>query len=449
MDCLHDEGGIPTEEFLQSYATWEDGNGAKRICRHVFLQESCCRIRKIPPTGKDNILIYAGDLQKNGITTALCSMLEGLDLDKHRYFLSFRMNSVKDRPECMNLIPQKAGVYPLASEINMDIFTGIAHFLWMGRGCKNTWVKKRIDKAYQREWKKHFGSSQFAQVVHYNGYEAYVNLLLKQAPCPRSIWVHSDMEQEIKTKQNQNLHVLEDVYQSYDNVIVVSQDILESTKRLSGRADHVFVIENIHNAKRIKEKAKLPLTFDETTQSTVSEEELKKILKRKETKFISIGRFSPEKGHSRLIRAFDRYYKENPDIWLIIIGGMGTLYEKTIEEAKAVSAASHIILIKSLSNPMPVLKACDLFILSSYYEGMGLVILEADTLGVPAISCDIRGPRGFLKAHGGNLVENSEDGLLEGMKAYASGNIHPMNVDFEELNRKSIEKCEKLFDGSF
>ena len=67
---------------------------------------------------------------------------------------------------------------------------------------------------------------------------------------------------------------------------------------------------------------------------------------------------------------------------------------------------------------MSILKKCDLFILSSLYEGLGLVILEADTLGVPVISTDVEGPKGFMEEHGGFLVPNNEDGILWGMNEF-------------------------------
>lgn len=78
-----------------------------------------------------------------------------------------------------------------------------------------------------------------------------------------------------------------------------------------------------------------------------------------------------------------------------LIGGTGELYQKTLELAGQSEAYQHIILILSMRNPMPVLKRCQLFVMSSLYEGLGLVALEADTLGVPVISCDIKGPRRF------------------------------------------------------
>ena len=52
---------------------------------------------------------------------------------------------------------------------------------------------------------------------------------------------------------------------------------------------------------------------------------------------------------------------------------------------------------------MPILKRCDLFLLSSYYEGQGIVLMEAATLGVPVMACDVSGCHSFLKKYGGLL----------------------------------------------
>lgn len=72
-----------------------------------------------------------------------------------------------------------------------------------------------------------------------------------------------------------------------------------------------------------------------------------------------------------------------------------------------------------MKNPMPILKKCDLFILSSIYEGLGLVMLEADSLGIPVFSTDVHGPSNFLKQYGGYLVEDSTEGILQGMYDFA------------------------------
>ena len=124
---------------------------------------------------------------------------------------------------------------------------------------------------------------------------------------------------------------------------------------------------------------------------------------------------------------------------------MGTLYESTCEFAGALSCSDHVILLKSMTNPMPVLASCDFFILSSFYEGQVLVVPEADVLGIPAAACDVNGARSFLKQYGGTLLPDSEDGLLQGLNMFIEGKIKPMHVDYDKRNQEILAECEALF----
>lgn len=447
LECLSQAGGRPGEAFMEKYATYEDGNGTSRICREVFLKEACCRKQRYEGDGKENILIYGGDLALNGITTALCSMLRELDRDKYHYFVSFRSAYLKDYPERLKRIPNNVDFYPLASEMNMDLVTMLVYIGWLKFGWHTAWVRRRIDRAFEREWKKHFGTCDFYHVVHYNGYEMYVTSLLQKAPCQRTIWVHNDMPQEIRTRQNQSRYLLRLAYRSYDHVIAVSEDILDGIYRISGKKDNVSVIGNLHEYQEILKRAEKPMAFDKNTVSNMPLAKIKEILAGDADKFINIGRFSPEKGQDRLIDAFDRYWEKHGNAYLFIIGGGGSLYQDIRKLAETKKSAGNIVLIRSMSNPMPVLKKCDLFLLSSYYEGLGLVLLEADTLGVPVAACDAPGPRGFLREHGGMIVENSAEGLLYAMEQYRSGKLHVLNVDYEAMNQESLKKCEQLLAG--
>ena len=227
--------------------------------------------------------------------------------------------------------------------------------------------------------------------------------------------------------------------------MAVSRDIVPSVSSISGEGfGRISVIGNCHDYKDVLRRAEEEPSFDENTLSDHSLEELLAVLDSSDAKFISIGRFSPEKGHMRLIDAFDKYWKSRRDTWLIIIGGSGELYEDTVRHARSCSASDHIILIRSMSNPMPVLKKCSLLLLSSYYEGQGLVMLEADTLGVPVMACDVSGPHGFLSEHGGILLNNSTEGILEGMELFARKGAAALSVDYEQANAEAAAMTEKL-----
>ena len=163
------------------------------------------------------------------------------------------------------------------------------------------------------------------------------------------------------------------------------------------------------------------------------------------TKFINIARFSPEKGQKRLIDAFEKFYKENNNSILILMGGHGILFEELQAYVKKLECRYNVIFLKSIDNPFPILKKCDLFILSSYYEALGLVLLEADTCGVPCIATNVRGPRGFMQKYNGTLVENSEEGILQGMHDFMNGKVKCMNFDAEKYNKQVKKEYEDIF----
>lgn len=397
--------------------------------------------------GRRNILMFCGGLQANGITTALCSRLASLDLKKDRYIMAVRRTFFEGQEELLEILPKETVLLPLMEDMHPDLETGLALFQYYKKGKAIFHGNEKIREAFRREWHKHFGFSRFAHAIQFSGYGRYAISLFGAAPCSSTIWVHNDMQAEVRLRGNANPWLLSDAYKSYTNVAIVSEDLRRCVEELGQGQAHICLVENVHDPAAVVEKSKGDILFDKDTLSTIAIEELKEVLQGPKTKFINIGRFSYEKGHDRLIRAFARYHKENPESLLIIIGGLGEDYEKTLKLARSTSAAGDIILIRHMKNPMPVLKACDCFILSSYYEGLGLVLLEADSLGLPTAACDVTGPAGFMRRYGGKLLEDSEEGIYQGFHSYDKGEIPIMHVDYEAMNRKSREAFYQLFES--
>ena len=172
---------------------------------------------------------------------------------------------------------------------------------------------------------------------------------------------------------------------------------------------------------------------------------LEEVTKSDAKKFITVGRFSEEKGHARLIDAFAKVLKDYPDTYLFIVGGYGNLFEKMKKKVLDMGISEHVIVIRYLSNPYPLVKLCDYFALSSFYEGFGLVLAEADILGVPCFSTAITGPTQFMEEHGGLLVENSEKGIEEGLRACLEGKVPAkLDIDYEKYNQEVLEQFEAL-----
>ncbi len=245
--------------------------------------------------------------------------------------------------------------------------------------------------------------------------------------------------------------LLAEAYTQYDEVAIVTAELKDTMERYIEEAGYkkrdFTVVKNIINYKAILEKAGQELKFDETTETDISPDELKKMLDSDDTLIINIGRFSYEKGQLRLIDAFESAASDDPKARLIILGSYGPMYPEILARVEKSPIRNRITVIKFMSNPYPLLKRCDYFVLSSLYEGFGLVLCEADILGVPCFSPKITGPTGFMEKYGGMLVENSTEGIADGIRACLDGKVKKtLTVDYAEYNREAVEEFEDMVE---
>lgn len=441
---LNSEKGYDDEAFMKEYCTYDGLDAAKRICQQVILGLSVCKTETLSVNEKQNVLLYGSSLAKNGLTTSMLNLFNTIDLSKRNYYVSFSQSALKKDPLRVSMIPREVGILPIASDINPTIMEKVSHFLYYKKNKESKWIEKYLKRLYEREWQKDFGGAKIDYAIEYTGYGQDTIKLFQYFHGPRFIYVHNDMVKELQTKNNQHSLTLQSAYKNYDYVAVVTKDIIPPTVSISQREDNIRVTNNCHAHKLVQEKACKEIVFDEETVSNVTLQQVLEYINSDRKILMTIGRFSSEKNHMMLIKAYEKLSTEYPNTCLIIIGGYGELANETMNYAN--SSKADIIVIKALKNPMPILKRADFFILSSTYEGLGLTLLEADTLGIPTMSTDIPGPRGFVSEHGGVLVEVSEKGLLTGMRDFMDGKIKPMNVDYEAYNKEAEKQFESLFD---
>lgn len=448
--ALADELRTPMEyndkAFRAAYCTYDKLSAAADIVAHVFNEQSL-EEQKIAPNGKKNILIYCGGITlKNGIITSLKNLLSGLDFNQHNYFFSFTRQGLRSQPFLIDELPEGIQLYPITSPLQPSLLEA-----WCYRKYYHQRKNKRFYKYYwsrliQREMEKHFPHKLFNTVIDFEGYGTHQMVpILQRYPGKRVIFVHNNMVDEMNSKNSQHPYILRDAYRTFDVVAIVSEDLWDSTQRISRRGDNIVVLQNSHNYEGIQRRAELPITFERDSEiRTWNPGGVNGVLSGKGYKFITIGRFSPEKGHMRLLDAFDSFCDRYTDTQLIIIGGYGVLYGATIQRVQKMRHWRNVTVIKSMQNPMPILKQCDLFILSSLYEGLGLVMLEADCLGVPSLATDVDGPRGFMQKYKGHLVESSVEGILQGMYDFVDGKVHTLDIDYAEYNHQAFDSFEAL-----
>ena len=443
-------------EFLAKFCANDKENVTKALCHKFLFGETSNFIeeREIPYNGKKNVVLYMGGFEKNGLTTAGANLLHTLDRTKNNYAVLYCMTSVKGRQESIKVIPEDISLISFYYYRALTFKEQVPYMLWRGfpNNVPFSKVAEIMKKLSVRGAERMFSGCRIDTVVQFTGYNDEMIGSMEQLPCNRIIYVHSDMEKEIKLRANANQGLLSHAYKAYDYVAAVTEGMIPPAKRIvesykePGAKEAKFALcRNVIDHKRIAVLGEKELEFDETTVFNVEQEKLLEALNSDKKKFVSIGRFSVEKGHKRLIKAFERLHKEQPDTCLIIIGGHGDLWKKTVQQVEESSCLDAVFLIRYMSNPYPLLKKCDYFVLSSLYEGFGLVLAEADILGLPCFSTNIDGPRGFMQKYGGLLVADNEKGLLDGMHACLKGEIAPkLNIDYEQYNKEAVEQFEAL-----
>ena len=447
MDELNSPKNYDDEEFIKEFCTYDNADATEKFCKQIFNGEDVCKCETIQ-NDKKNILIFAGGLARNGITSSLLNVLDSIDRTQYNIFICYRSwdNSIKkDHSKIFKTIPDNIKFAPLRTDFNPTITEKNKYMKFLANKDEDVKIPKQVKNLFEREYRKSYSDFPFDSIIHFNGYGTEQALILNESESKKSIWVHNDMLQEMKTRSNQQISVLRNLYKSYDNVCVVSPDLIKPTSKINKNKDNIKLVHNINNYHLIEENASKELTFDNNTIMTTSNPGgIKGVLESPGKKFITIGRFSPEKQHARLIRAFNKFCEDYPDTQLIIIGGHGFKYNSTKKQVEKSKFGHNITIIKSVFNPMPILKECDLFILPSLYEGWPMVIMEADTLNVPIIATDIVGTQ-WMRDYGGNIVDDSEEGILQGMYDYMEGNVNPkLNIDYEEYNKKAVEEFLKI-----
>jgi glycosyltransferase involved in cell wall biosynthesis len=209
-------------------------------------------------------------------------------------------------------------------------------------------------------------------------------------------------------------------YKLADKIVAVSQGIKEDLENNLGiKSSKIGVIYNPIDIGRIQK-----LGLEEYS------------LNKSSPVFVGMGRLVPQKRFDRLIKAFSIVKKEISTASLIIIGSgpEENILQKQIDE---LNLNESVKLQPFTNNPFKIINKCDIFVLSSDFEGFGNVIVEALALGkkVVATNCP-SGPNEILEdGKFGHLVSmDSGNRLAEKMISSVSDNT----LSPEDLKKRSL-----------
>ena len=172
---------------------------------------------------------------------------------------------------------------------------------------------------------------------------------------------------------------------------------------------------------------------------------LKKITKFKKRNnkkvFLNIGRYCKQKNQQLLIRSFANFIKKEKNYKIIFIGD-GPDKIKLLQLVKDLNIKQNISFKNWNSNLISYFKKSSAFILTSLYEGMPNVLIEAINYNVPSVATNVSGVSDLLKnGKGGKILKGFEQLELERTLFQLTKNYNYFN-DKTKIAKKYLYRFE-------
>jgi glycosyltransferase involved in cell wall biosynthesis len=276
----------------------------------------------------------------------------------------------------------------------------------------------------------------------------YINLvvimakLLARSKTNLIVTTHTNISRQLEVLNSRSFKVIAKLVQHFyrfaDHVVGVSKGVAEDLQKITGLdKKKVHVVYNPVVTDELLAKAKEDVEhpwFHEDVPVAVT-----------------VGRFDKAKDYPTLLNAM-RVLQGSKHVRLIFVGD-GAEKEHLLSLADQYKLNDVVDFVGFQSNPYPFMRKADIFVLSSAYEGFGVVIAEALAVGTPVVSTDCpSGP--FEILDGGKYGPLVKVGDYIGLSKAIEATIDNSTPREELIERSllftienSADSYEKLFQG--
>lgn len=189
------------------------------------------------------------------------------------------------------------------------------------------------------------------------------------------LWCHIDLD----IYKPQYIKGLEKLYEQYDRINCVSQSSLESIKRrFPGLSDKLHIAYNFIDSEKILSESAAQPDID------VPDGKIK---------LCTVGRITDQKGIDLLVEAADMLNRNGLDfVWWVV----GTRYNDELnhrieESIRDCGLEEKVLLLGEKNPPYPFMRACDIYVQPSRFEGYCTTTNEARILSKPVITTRVSG----------------------------------------------------------
>ena len=394
-----------------------------------------------------SICIVHSNMEIGGAEISLIGLLKSIDYSKYTVDLLL-LNPVG---ELMNMIPKEVNILnsysqyknlliPIKSVIRSGrIDIAITRMLGKLVAKYNYKIKKLDNVGYMTKEYSHKYTTLLMPNIK-TEYDLGISFIDPHYILGKNIkarvklgWLHTDISRvQINFKTDFKM------WDKCDYIVNVSESCKKSFDLLYPELKHKsIVIENIISEDIIKQREN---EFDVKNEIT----------KEKGTITIcSVGRFSEAKNFDNIPNICKRILDQGINIrWYII--GYGNDEEKIRKKISEEKVDESVIILGKKENPYPYIKACDIYVQPSRYEGKAVTVREAQILNKPVIITNFKTAQSQLKdGVDGVIVPMDNKGCADGIiSVLKNKKLIETLIDntkkFDYSNRKEIETIYKL-----
>ncbi len=241
-------------------------------------------------------------------------------------------------------------------------------------------------------------------------------------------WIHNDVNKfDIGISEKEIINS----YNNLDKVICVSKEAKD----------------NFCKKYRI-DPAKVTVIYNYIDEASILKKANEEIIKNDVFTFVNVAKMRDQKRQDRLVKAA-LYLKEKGYQFKIQLVGDGPNLDKINNMVREYNLTDVVEVLGLKTNPYPYIKNADVFVLSSYMEGYGIVIKEALLLKKLIITTDVVGPREILEdGKYGIIVSNDDDAIKYAMEDVLKNkhkydqiikNIKEYKGDNEEIKKDTFK----------
>ena len=383
---------------------------------------------------KKKILIRIGSLRHGGAEKVLVTFLKNLPKDKYEIDLLLNLYSGKylaEVPDFVNVLYLNKGEMITTNRLQ-DIPVKAFRVIYQ----KVLKIFPALLYQYILKGKKY--DVEFAAI---HGFRDEI-LDSPQKSSKKLIWIHNDLK---KTEFHNYTDEEFRKFFGFDKIMVISEKIQQDFEVLAKNKEEKSKIVRIYN----------PLDTEEIILKSQEARSKNSNLgtQNPDPTFVSVGTVFPQKGFDRLLKVHKRLLEEGFPHKIQILGD-GYDFENIKKLQQELGVSETATLFGFTDNPYPQIKNADFYILSSRYEGFPTVLFEAITLKKNIIATDVSGVREMLDdGKLGLIIENSEQGIYDGMKKALQNPEDFKKYESELKNYKmpfnlenSVQKIIKIID---